>query len=691
MPVEIQLTSLLLIYAGSAALTLSLTVYGLLQLRSKGWDYTIVCFIGLVLSSTIWTVSRLFELLFVSETLSRFWLTMIYVGYGGATMSALFFGLAFAGYKKLLTARNVALVLAVPVLAVFVAGTNQYHELLWSGEFVSYSGTWGDLIVHEREYQLPFHLYLVYTVGGALIGLYILMRMAIGSPNVYRRQVLAITLGTGSALSFGVMFGLEQQPVPQFADLTPIGFAIMGLCFAYAIFQYRMLDLVPVARDTVIESMRDGYVVLDTDDRIVDLNNAAMEVLGTDNGVVGEPIESALPACSPVIDSHEHGNRMEEEITVEVAGEQRFLMANVSSLHENDRLIGRLLLLRDVTDRRAVQRRYQALIENSSDMILVVEPDGNITYASPSVEHITGVTPEILIGQNAFELVHPEDREEFRTAFNELVDTPGGRFRQEYRSPDADGNWRHLEGSVWNLLDNPFVEGVVVNAREITDRKKRERKIRQKNRQLEQANQQLEEFAGVISHDLRNPINVAKGHLELAQEGNEESFEKVESSLDRMEAIIDDVLELARQGREIGEMERVDLKERTTTAWDHVATDEATLLVDETLEFDADPARLLQLLENLFRNAHEHVGEDVTVTVGASDGMFYVSDDGLGIPADQREKVLEPGHTTNQDGTGLGLSIVNEIARAHGWETHITESDSGGARFEFHDIDIVSA
>jgi len=687
MPVEIQLTSLLLIYAASAALTLSLTLYGLSQLRTKGWDYTVVSFVGIVLSGTIWTVSRLFELVFVSEALSRFWLTIIYIGYGGATMSALFFGLAFAGHKKLLTRRNVALILVLPVLAVFIAGTNQYHELFWTGEFTQHSGWWGDLLIHERAYELPFQLYLIYTVGGALLGLYILMRMAIGSPNVYRQQVLAIILGAGSALFFGVSFGLERQPfVPQFVDLVPIGFALMGLCFAYAIFQYSMLDLVPVARDTVIESMRDGYVVLDTDDRIVDLNNAATEVLGTDNDVVGEPIESALPACASVINSHEHGNRTEDEITVEIDGEQRFLLANVSSLHENDRLIGRLLLLRDVTDRRAVQRRYQALIENSSDLILVVEPDGIITYASPSVENVTGVSPEVLIGRNAYELIHPEDRGEFRAAFDDLVESPGGRFRREYRSPDADGNWLHLEASVWNLLDNPFVEGLVVNAREITDRKEREREIRQKNRQLEQANQQLEQFAGVISHDLRNPINVAKGHLDLAQEGHEESFEKVESSLERMEAIIDDVLELARQGREIGETESVALEDRAMTAWDHVATDEATLVVDESIEFAADPDRLLQLFENLFRNAHEHVGDDVTVHVGGADGMFYVEDDGPGIPTEQRENVFDPGHTTNQDGTGLGLSIVNEIARAHGWETAVTESDSGGARFEFHDI-----
>jgi signal transduction histidine kinase len=89
-----------------------------------------------------------------------------------------------------------------------------------------------------------------------------------------------------------------------------------------------------------------------------------------------------------------------------------------------------------------------------------------------------------------------------------------------------------------------------------------------------------------------------------------------------------------------------------------------------------------QLLENLFGNAVEHGGPEVAITVGEVADGFYVSDDGPGIPPAERTAIFEPGYSTNSDGTGLGLSIVERVAEAHGWAVRITESESGGARFE---------
>jgi PAS domain S-box-containing protein len=689
MPVDIQPTPLVVPYVLSAILTLALTAYGLRELRSGGWDNTTASFVGIVLGSSIWSVSRAVEFVFVSETITRLAIGTLYIGYGGATMSVLFFALAFTGRKDILQRRYVALILTFPFVAVLLAYTNVYHELLWVGEFTPYQDVFREITVFRREFQPLFHVYLAYSVGGTIIGIYLLLRMAVESPDVYRQQTILFSIGAGTALTLGVLYALEAQPVvPAFIDLTPVGFGVTGLCFGYAIFKYQMLDLVPVARDTVIESMRDGYIVLDTDERIVDLNNAAVEVLDTDDQVVGKEITESLPEARAIIDDHEHGTRSESEFNLEIDGEQRFLVANVSSLYENEKLIGRLLLLRDVTERRAVQKRYQALIENSSDLILVVEEDATITYASPSIRNITGVEPEDVEGRNSLTFIHDDDRDEFEEMVDEILENPGERRRQEYRTYTADGDWIYLEASVWNLLDNPFVEGIVVNAREITERKKREEEIRQKNQQLEQANEQLEQFASVISHDLRNPINVARGHLELAEEtGREESFEKIGDSLQRMEAIIDDVLTLAREGESIGETQEVSLEERAELAWDHVATDEAKLVVTDDTTFQADPDRLLQLFENLFRNAHEHVGDDVQVTVGFDNGALYVEDDGPGIPEDRRDKVLESGHTTNEEGTGLGLSIVSQIAEAHGWDVQVADGSNGGARFEFPGVD----
>jgi len=202
--------------------------------------------------------------------------------------------------------------------------------------------------------------------------------------------------------------------------------------------------------------------------------------------------------------------------------------------------------------------------------------------------------------------------------------------------------------------------------------------------ELERQNEQLGEFAGVISHDLRNPLTVANGYLEMASgPGDDEYFTEIGNAHDRMDAIIEDVLTLTRQGERIDETSSVKLAAIAEDAWENVATADAELAVNDDLgTVDADEGRLTQLFENLYRNAIDHAGEDVMVRVGRSPTGFYVEDDGPGIPEREREKVFDSGYTTGEQGTGLGLSIVETIATAHGWEIDVTDGAEDGARFE---------
>jgi len=149
-----------------------------------------------------------------------------------------------------------------------------------------------------------------------------------------------------------------------------------------------------------------------------------------------------------------------------------------------------------------------------------------------------------------------------------------------------------------------------------------------------------------------------------------------------MEAIIDDVLAVARQGKTVDETERLSLPSLAEDAWMNVDAPEATLTVATDRVVDGDPRRLLQVFENLFRNALDHGRPDVTITVGDIENGFYVEDDGPGIPEDKRDQVLEKGYTTANDGTGLGLSIVQSAVEAHGWVLSIADGSDGGARFE---------
>jgi signal transduction histidine kinase len=213
----------------------------------------------------------------------------------------------------------------------------------------------------------------------------------------------------------------------------------------------------------------------------------------------------------------------------------------------------------------------------------------------------------------------------------------------------------------------------------------REQTLRTQRRRLRQQNERLEEFTSVVSHDLRNPLSVAKGRIELALEDDDGTHLRAAmDALDTMESLIDDLLDLAKQGRAVGDTDRVSLAAITESAWRNVEAEGATLSVDD-LAIEADADRLRQLLENLLRNAVVHAAPAPEIRVGslADAEGFFVEDDGPGVPEADRERVFEVGYTDHDDGTGFGLPIVRRIADAHGWSVRLTEGAAGGARFEF--------
>jgi signal transduction histidine kinase len=223
---------------------------------------------------------------------------------------------------------------------------------------------------------------------------------------------------------------------------------------------------------------------------------------------------------------------------------------------------------------------------------------------------------------------------------------------------------------------------VVATVSDISERKRRQRELRRQN-------ERLERFASIVSHDLRNPLNVAEARLELAREDEDEDehLDAIERSLDRMSALIEGLLTLARKGDVVEEIQLVDLQAVVEDCWRNVETANATLVVETERKIRADRERLQQLLENLLGNAIEHGGDGVTLTVGALEDGFYVEDDGRGIPAEDRQHIFQRGYSTSRDGTGFGLAIVNEIVEAHDWRISVVGGEPCGTRFEITGVE----
>jgi PAS domain S-box-containing protein len=244
------------------------------------------------------------------------------------------------------------------------------------------------------------------------------------------------------------------------------------------------------------------------------------------------------------------------------------------------------------------------------------------------------------------------------------------------------------EPEVFDSTDKALVEILASSLTVSLDRVEREKLLRQREQRLEAKNERLEEFATIVSHDLRNPLNVAEGHLELAsEECTSDHLDAIERAHGRMNQLIVDLLALAQEGESATEVTTLALSEFVEQCWQTIDTRNATLVTEGECRIRADESRLCQLVENLVRNAVEHGGEDVTITVGDLPDGFYLEDDGVGIPADDRGDVFDTRYSTSDEGTGLGLNIVRQVAETHDWEIRVTESPGGGARFEITGVE----
>lgn len=197
--------------------------------------------------------------------------------------------------------------------------------------------------------------------------------------------------------------------------------------------------------------------------------------------------------------------------------------------------------------------------------------------------------------------------------------------------------------------------------------------------------ERLAAFASVVNHDLRNPLNVAQGRLELAREtDDDEHLAVVARAHDRLAALLEASVAWARAGQPLDTVEPVRIAETARDAWERVPTGSTTaeleVLGDRNVR--GEPERVEELFVQLLENAVDHGGDPVTVRVGTHPGGFYVADTGPGIPPEVRSRVFDPGYASDSSTPGFGLAIAAAIAHAHGWQVSVHGSDAGGARFD---------
>ncbi|WP_049935414.1 PAS domain-containing protein [Haloplanus natans] len=465
--------------------------------------------------------------------------------------------------------------------------------------------------------------------------------------------------------------------------------------------QERKLKRIHRRFETVMETMSAAVFLKDADGQYLVMNQACRELFDVEGqDIVGLTDDDLFPsdtARQARTDDQwvvENGEMIEIEETIPTTAGHTVRLTRKSPVYDEDGEVVALCgVSTDITERKEreqelqmVRERFERFAGNVRDGFFLLPTDYSETeYVNPAVERIYGITPEEAYDDPTAWLrhVHPDDKDELLADMEAQRDgTIQWPVEQEFRieHPDRGRRWvrAHLDVVPDENGDPTWITGI---STDITERKEREK-------ELQRQNSRLNEFASVVSHDLRNPLNVAQARATILQQQAADELQEhlapLLNSLERMESIIEDTLTLARQGETVGDMSSISLVDLVGKCWAGVETAEATLEIDEEFTIHGDRDRLRHVFENLFRNAVEHGGEGLTVRVGrAGEDCLYVEDDGPGIPTDDRDAVFEPGYTSATGGTGFGLTIVKRIAEAHGWDVTITDGRDGGARFVF--------
>jgi PAS domain S-box-containing protein len=490
---------------------------------------------------------------------------------------------------------------------------------------------------------------------------------------------------------------------------------------------------------TLASNFPNGAVVLfDHDLRFTLADGTGLSAVGlTREQLEGRTIWEVLPpeACAIAEPSYRAALAGTPNVREATFGDRAYIIHTLPLRDERGEIIAGMVMSQDITERKRMENaqqereaHFRALIEHSSDAIALIAIDGTLLYGSPATVRVLGYTMQEFIGRNAFDLIHPDEHPEIARQLASVVSQPEASISLETRVQHADGSWRDLEGTLTNLLGDPAVGAVVINYRDITERKQAQealakerallaRHVEERTADLSAANAELaragrlkDEFLASMSHELRTPLNAILGLSEALQEGvygplverQHVSLHSIEESGRHLLALINDILDLAKIGAGKIELEYESVSIRTVCQASLQLVRQAAQKKQLVVELTIDPAvtlmygdarRLKQILVNLLANAVKFtppggaIGLKVVGDLNRQVVDLTVWDTGIGIAPEDLSRLFQPfvqldSRLARQyEGTGLGLVLVSRMAELHGGSVRVASEPGVGSRF----------
>lgn len=403
-----------------------------------------------------------------------------------------------------------------------------------------------------------------------------------------------------------------------------------------------------------------------------------------------------------------------------LSGRPRWLKSRVYPIIGRNHEINCIVIIhQDVSDAHEYQdalktseEYYRNIIEHSYDVVSILDAEGCLIYQSPSYKRIIGYAPGELLGHNAFSYVYPDDIERVGLQFQNLLQRPGDIEHVEFRFKHKDGRWVHLEGTGSNQLHNPAINGIIVNYRDVTEKKEKDEEIRklnaeleirvkQRTRQLQASNEELERYAYVVSHDLKTPLRgigqlshwIDEDYGDIIGSKGKETLALLADRVRRLNDMIDGILEYSRLGKTKENYTVVNLNKSLDNLIDMMDFKHVQFTIPDNMPvLECNIIQIEQVFQNLIENAVKYNDQPKTIIeIDYRDaGAFWefsVKDNGPGVDDIYQKKIFEMFQTLeNKDKTssaGLGLAIVKKIVEMNHGKTWIESQKEKGAKFIF--------
>ncbi|MEI6044582.1 MAG: histidine kinase N-terminal 7TM domain-containing protein [Chloroflexota bacterium] len=583
----------------------------------------------------------------------------------------------------------------VPSITVLLAWTSGQHKFFLYSSRLEISGS---LITMLSDRGPWYWVHIGFTYIVFLICILILAFFAFWNrTNIYARQATMVFIGLLFPIIFNIFYLLKLTPLPGY-NLGPPMCVVMGLLTSWALFKYRLLDLIPIGRGILVDHMHDLLLVLDAQEQLVDFNPAAQEVFEfKPKQDIGKPLTLVLERWPELVASYQDGSQGNHEIYLDKAKHHRIFEVSVSPINsKHKKLLGSIILLHDITRRKEAEQALEAererliiTLHSSGEAIITTDQEGQVDLINQVAEGLTGWNQQearTLPLTALFRLIHPNTREPLPNPFTGLnSNLPRVSNTEDIILIRQDGSECYINYTISLILDRGGERvGMVLVVQDVTE-KRRIAEERLKAHNLES----LGILAGGIAHDFNNILTGIMGNLMLTKmrlpptDEATVSLENAEKATLQAKVLTGHLLTFSSGGAPIKQVVRLeDLIRDTVSFVLHGSNVRGEFDVPETLwTAEVDQVQIKQVLQSLLLNALQAMPAGGKITLSANNlqlteevvallepGRYVrlvIQDEGYGIKAEDLPRIFDPYFTTKAGKSGLGLSICYSIIRQH--------------------------